>query len=259
MPAPKPRAERRHDYREAPLSWVLAWVLGLSITRRSSSGNPAIDWFEVISENYMIEGGQPLYMLDRIRERYPIVMHGVSLSIASTAPFDMDYLRALKGLAAARSAEMDLRSPLLDRRPWGEPARSPAHPLHPRGARPRRRPRQLRAGFPRQAFHHRERVDLRHLRPIGDDRVGIRERACATHRLLAPVRRQQRLCQRLQSRLLRHRFSARHAARPRRPVPCGRAQPRGDPHHRHPRPPGVRRGVGLLSRGGRAISARSRP
>jgi len=62
-------------------------------------GNPAIDWFEIISENYMIEGGQPLYMLDRIRERYPIVMHGVSLSIASTAPFDMDYLRALRALA----------------------------------------------------------------------------------------------------------------------------------------------------------------
>jgi uncharacterized protein len=60
---------------------------------------PAVDWFEIISENYMIEGGQPLRMLDLIRERYPIVMHGVSLSIASTAPFDMDYLRALKGLA----------------------------------------------------------------------------------------------------------------------------------------------------------------
>ncbi len=55
-------------------------------------GNPAIDWFEIISENYMIEGGQPLLMLDRIRERYPIVMHGVSLSIASTAPLDLDYL-----------------------------------------------------------------------------------------------------------------------------------------------------------------------
>ena len=50
-------------------------------------GNPAIDWFEVISENYMIEGGQPLYMLDRIRERYPIVMHGVSLSIAGPNHF----------------------------------------------------------------------------------------------------------------------------------------------------------------------------
>ncbi len=62
-------------------------------------GNPAIDWFEIISENYMIAGGQPLYMLDQIRERYPIVMHGVSLSIASTAPFDMDYLEALKRLA----------------------------------------------------------------------------------------------------------------------------------------------------------------
>ena len=63
-------------------------------------GTPAVDWFEIISENYMIEGGQPLHMLDLIRERYPIVMHGVSLSIASTAPFDMDYLRALKGLGA---------------------------------------------------------------------------------------------------------------------------------------------------------------
>ena len=50
------------------------------------SGNPPIDWFEVISENYMLPGGQPLRVLDRICERYPVVMHGVSLSIASTAP-----------------------------------------------------------------------------------------------------------------------------------------------------------------------------
>ena len=63
------------------------------------SGDPAVDWFEVISENYMIPGGQPLRILDQIRERYPIVMHGVSLSIASTAPLDMDYLGALKTLA----------------------------------------------------------------------------------------------------------------------------------------------------------------
>jgi uncharacterized protein (UPF0276 family) len=63
------------------------------------SGNPDIDWFEVISENYMIPGGQPLRILDQIRERYPVVMHGVSLSIASTAPLDMDYLAALKTLS----------------------------------------------------------------------------------------------------------------------------------------------------------------
>jgi hypothetical protein len=60
---------------------------------------PHVDWFEVISENYMVPGGQPLRMLDRIAERYPLVMHGVSLSIASTADLDMDYLAKLKELA----------------------------------------------------------------------------------------------------------------------------------------------------------------
>jgi uncharacterized protein (UPF0276 family) len=63
-------------------------------------GSPEIDWFEVISENYMVPGGQPMRMLDRICERYPVVMHGVSMSIASTSPLDMDYLRQLKALAA---------------------------------------------------------------------------------------------------------------------------------------------------------------
>ena len=63
-------------------------------------GSPEIDWFEVLSENYMIPGGQPMRMLDRICERYPVVMHGVSMSIASTSPLDMDYLRQLKALAA---------------------------------------------------------------------------------------------------------------------------------------------------------------
>ena len=62
------------------------------------NGHPAIDWFEVLSENYMVPGGRPLFMLDQIAERYPLVMHGVSLSIASTAPLDMDYLGQLKAL-----------------------------------------------------------------------------------------------------------------------------------------------------------------
>ncbi|MEA2818574.1 MAG: uncharacterized protein QOJ86_578, partial [Bradyrhizobium sp.] len=63
------------------------------------NGHPPIDWFEVISENYMLPGGQPLRVLERIRARYPVVMHGVSLSIASTAPPDFDYLHALRDLA----------------------------------------------------------------------------------------------------------------------------------------------------------------
>ena len=60
---------------------------------------PRVDWFEVISENYMTPGGRPLAILERIRADYPIVMHGVSLSLASTDPLDLGYLRALKRLA----------------------------------------------------------------------------------------------------------------------------------------------------------------
>jgi uncharacterized protein len=60
---------------------------------------PAIDWFEVLSENYMVPGGKPLYFLDKIRENYPVVMHGVSLSIGSTTEFNQNYLRDLKKLA----------------------------------------------------------------------------------------------------------------------------------------------------------------
>lgn len=61
---------------------------------------PNIDWFEIISENYMVAGGKPRYYLDAIREQYPIVMHGVSMSIGSTDPINIDYLKKLKTLAA---------------------------------------------------------------------------------------------------------------------------------------------------------------
>jgi uncharacterized protein len=59
---------------------------------------PAIDWFEIISENYMVEGGRPLENLDRILERYPVVQHGVNLAIGSPDPLDWDYLKRLKVL-----------------------------------------------------------------------------------------------------------------------------------------------------------------
>lgn len=57
-----------------------------------------IDWLEIISENYMIDGGKPLYYLDSIREFYPMVMHGVSMSLGSTDPLNYDYLKKLKNL-----------------------------------------------------------------------------------------------------------------------------------------------------------------
>jgi uncharacterized protein len=59
---------------------------------------PAVDWFEIISENYLETSGRPIEFLEAIAERYPIVMHGVSLSIGSTDPLDREYLRQLKAL-----------------------------------------------------------------------------------------------------------------------------------------------------------------
>lgn len=60
---------------------------------------PSVDWFEIISENFMDCRGRPRYVLDQIAERYPIVMHGVSLSIGSTDPLNLKYIRGLKRLA----------------------------------------------------------------------------------------------------------------------------------------------------------------
>jgi len=61
--------------------------------------NPAVDWFEIISENYMESGGRPRSVLERVAARYPVVMHGVSLSIGSTDPLDRAYLGRLRDLA----------------------------------------------------------------------------------------------------------------------------------------------------------------
>src|SRR5664279_3442642 len=60
----------------------------------------AIDWLEVVTENYLVPGGKPLDYLERVRERFPLVMHGVSLSIGSADPVDKEYLAAVKALAA---------------------------------------------------------------------------------------------------------------------------------------------------------------
>jgi uncharacterized protein (UPF0276 family) len=59
---------------------------------------PAVDCFEVLSENYMQTAGRPLYFLDAVAERYPVVLHGVSLSIGSTDALDRAYLTELRAL-----------------------------------------------------------------------------------------------------------------------------------------------------------------
>jgi uncharacterized protein (UPF0276 family) len=66
--------------------------------------HPPVDWFEIISENFMDSGGRPRYVLEQIAERYPVVMHGVSLSVGSTDPLNFEYLGKLKRLARAVNA-----------------------------------------------------------------------------------------------------------------------------------------------------------
>ncbi len=87
-----------------PNRWGLP-QLGLGIGLRSVhygsilEQQPAIDWFEIISENYLDTEGRPLEMLDQIAARYPIALHGVSMSLGSTDPLDYAYLRKLRSLA----------------------------------------------------------------------------------------------------------------------------------------------------------------
>jgi len=61
-------------------------------------GEVAVDWFELISENFMVEGGKPLAVLDAVCERYPLALHGVSLNLGGTDPLDAAYLNRLETL-----------------------------------------------------------------------------------------------------------------------------------------------------------------
>lgn len=84
--------------------------LGLGVGLRTThyghilEHNPQVDWFEIISENYMDSRGRPRYILEQIAERYDVVMHGVSMSIGSSDPLDIEYLKKLKNLADAVNA-----------------------------------------------------------------------------------------------------------------------------------------------------------
>lgn len=85
--------------------------LGLGVGLRSPhfgyilENKPPVDWFEIISENFMDCRGYPRAVLEKIRENYPLVMHGVSMSIGSTDPLNFDYLKKLRTLAKEISPE----------------------------------------------------------------------------------------------------------------------------------------------------------
>jgi uncharacterized protein (UPF0276 family) len=87
---------------------------------------PKIDWFEIISENFMVEGGAPLSNLQRILEHYPVVQHGVSLAIGSPDPLDFEYLRRLKDLTKLTKTPW-----VSDHLCWGRLAGAHYHDLLP--------------------------------------------------------------------------------------------------------------------------------
>lgn len=96
LPSP-PCAEKKPESKPIP---NLGIGLGLRIPHYDDifKLNPDVDWFEIISENFMVDGGLPIEHLERILERYPVVQHGVTLSIGGPHPLDFDYLRRLKNL-----------------------------------------------------------------------------------------------------------------------------------------------------------------
>src|ERR1700733_114601 len=90
------------------------------------SNQPAVDWFEIISENYMVDGGRPLHMLDRIMEHYKVVQHGVSMYFGSAQAPDREHLRRLKTLVQRTKTPW-----LSDHLCWGSIDGTYSHDLLP--------------------------------------------------------------------------------------------------------------------------------
>jgi len=87
---------------------------------------PVVDWFEIISENYMVDGGKPLKVLDRILEQYRVVQHGVSMYFGSAEPLNREHLKRLKNLVRRT------RTPWLsDHLCWGSVDGTYTHDLLP--------------------------------------------------------------------------------------------------------------------------------
>jgi uncharacterized protein (UPF0276 family) len=87
---------------------------------------PVVDWFEIISENYMIDGGRPLTVLDRILDQYRVVQHGVSMYFGSVEPLSREHLRRLKGLVRRTGTPW-----LSDHLCWGSVDGTYTHDLLP--------------------------------------------------------------------------------------------------------------------------------
>jgi len=87
---------------------------------------PVVDWFEIISENFMVDGGRPLHVLDQILEQYRVVQHGVSMYFGSVEPLNREHLRRLKALVQRTKTPW-----LSDHLCWGSVDGTYSHDLLP--------------------------------------------------------------------------------------------------------------------------------
>src|SRR5258708_12868253 len=90
------------------------------------SKKPVVDWFEIISENFMVDGGRPLQILDQILEQYQVVQHGVSMYFGSAGPPDREHLKRLKALVRRTKTPF-----VTDHLCWGSVDGSYSHDLLP--------------------------------------------------------------------------------------------------------------------------------
>jgi len=113
-------------------NWNLRPDLGIGVGLRAPhlqhilTHHPAVDWFEIIAENYMVDGGSALHHLDRIAEHYPIVQHGVGLYVGAAQGIDAEHLARVKKLAKRT------RTPwVTDHLCWGSVDGAYSHDLLP--------------------------------------------------------------------------------------------------------------------------------
>ena len=256
MPAgPRPPARCKFRLSQCKDSPISARASGSDrrTTRTWRPDGRAVDWLEVISENFMVEGGNPRRVLRAARARYPIVLHGVSMSLGSVDPLDERYLDALAALA--REIEPAWIS---DHLCWSSFGGHSAHDLWP-------------LPYTEEALDHvaarvarvQERLGRRILVENVSSYLTFRHSTMTEWEFLAA------LAERADCGLLldvNNVFvSARNHGfdpiafldgvprRARRAVPPRRPQRQGDAPARHARPSGVRRGLGAVSTGGRAL------
>ena len=139
------------------------------------SEKPVVDWFEIISENYMVDGGRALQVLDQILDRYRVVQHGVSMYFGSAQPLNREHLKRLKTLTRRTKTPW-----LSDHLCWGSVDGRYTHDLLPmpytfEAVETTASPDSRGPGLPGDSNCRRKRKQLRGISPIRDDRVGVFE------------------------------------------------------------------------------------